>query len=130
MKGRSPCQSQEERPCFPPARWRRPGFLPAVQAPSNKSKTASQIAEDGAGAAGATMVVSSFSTTAVEDIAGVARAPLWFQLYAQTDHSFTHDLVQRAEAAGCRALCLTVDTPVAGARNREARAKFELPPGM
>src|SRR5205807_10193670 len=48
MKGRSPCQSQEERPCFPPARWRRPGFLPAVQAPSNKSKTASQIAEDGA----------------------------------------------------------------------------------
>jgi len=84
----------------------------------------------GAGAAGATMVVSSFSTTAVEDIAGVARAPLWFQLYAQTDHSFTHDLVQRAEAAGCRALCLTVDTPVAGARNREARVKFELPPGM
>ena len=75
------------------------------------------------------MVVSSFSTTAVEDIAGVARAPLWFQLYAQTDHSFTHDLVQRAEAAGCRALCLRVDTPVAGARNREARVKFELPPG-
>ncbi len=84
----------------------------------------------GAGAAGATMVVSSFSTTAVEEIAGVAKAPLWFQLYAQTDHSFTHDLVQRAEAAGCRALCLTVDSPVAGARNREARVKFELPPGM
>ena len=78
----------------------------------------------GAGAAGATMVVSSFSTTAVEDIAGVAKAPLWFQLYAQTDHSFTHDLVHRAEAAGCRALCLTVDSPVAGARNREVALRL------
>jgi 4-hydroxymandelate oxidase len=84
----------------------------------------------GAGAAGATMVISSFATTGVEDIAHVAKSPLWFQLYAQTDHGFTRDLVQRAEAAGCRALCLTVDTPVAGARNREARVDFELPPGL
>jgi 4-hydroxymandelate oxidase len=84
----------------------------------------------GAGAAGATMVISSFATTSVEDIAQVAKGPLWFQLYAQTDHGFTRDLVQRAEAAGCRALCLTVDTPVGGARNREARVNFDLPPGL
>ena len=36
----------------------------------------------------------------------------------------------RAEAAGCRALCLTVDTPVLGLRNREARSDFRLPPGI
>lgn len=84
----------------------------------------------GAGAAGATMVVSSFATTSVEDIAKVAKSPLWFQLYAQTDHGFTREMVQRAEAAGCRALCLTVDTPVGGARNREARVNFALPPGL
>ena len=82
----------------------------------------------GAGAAGAAMVLSSFSTTSLEDVAAVAKTPLWFQLYAQTDHGFTRDLVQRAEAGGYRALCLTVDTPVTGARNRETRANVKLPP--
>jgi 4-hydroxymandelate oxidase len=80
----------------------------------------------GASSAGATMVLSSFSNISLEDIAAAAKTPLWFQLYAQTDHGFTRDLVQRAEAAGYRALCLTVDTPIAGARNREARAKVKL----
>ena len=84
----------------------------------------------GAGAAGATMVISSFSMTSVEDISAVAKGPLWFQLYVQHDHGFTRDLVQRAEAAGCQAICVTVDTPTGGPRNREQRANFELPPGM
>ncbi|HEY3120272.1 MAG TPA: alpha-hydroxy acid oxidase [Vicinamibacteria bacterium] len=84
----------------------------------------------GAGAAGATLVVSSFATTAVEDVAAAATQPLWFQLYVQRDRGFTRDLVARAEAAGCRALCVTVDTPVLGPRDREAKAHFALPPGM
>ena len=84
----------------------------------------------GAGAAGTTMVVSSFATTKIEDIAAVAKGPLWFQLYVQHDHGFTRDLVQRAESAGCQALCVTVDTPVGGPRNREQRASFNLPAGM
>ncbi|MGH9862014.1 MAG: alpha-hydroxy acid oxidase [Candidatus Acidiferrales bacterium] len=84
----------------------------------------------GAGAAGATLVVSSFATTAVEEISKAASKPLWFQLYVQPDRAFTRDLVQRAEAAGCRALCITVDTPVAGTRDREKRLHFSLPPGM
>lgn len=82
----------------------------------------------GAAAAGAAMVLSSFSSTSLEDVAAVAKSPLWFQLYAQKDHGFTRDLVQRAEAGGYRALCLTVDTPIAGARNRETRADVKLPP--
>jgi len=82
----------------------------------------------GAGAAGVTWIISSATTTAVEDIAAVATSPLWFQLYFQSDREFTRDLVQRAENAGCEALCLTVDTPVLGARNRQTRARFELPP--
>ncbi len=84
----------------------------------------------GASAAAATLVVSSFSTTAVEDIARAAGKPLWFQLYVQSDRAFTRELVQRAEAAGCRALCITVDTPVAGTRDRERRVRFNLPPEM
>jgi 4-hydroxymandelate oxidase len=78
----------------------------------------------GAGAADVTMIVSTVSTTSIEDIAGVAKSPLWFQLYVQEDRGFTKSLVQRAEAAGCKAICLTVDTPILGARNREQRAGF------
>lgn len=84
----------------------------------------------GAGAAKATMIVSSFATTRIEDIAKAASGPLWFQLYVQPDRGFTKALVERVQAAGCRAICLTVDTPVLGARNRETRAAFHLPDGM
>jgi 4-hydroxymandelate oxidase len=84
----------------------------------------------GAGAAHATMCVSSFATTSIEDVAKAATGPLWFQLYVQADRGFTKALVQRAEAAGCRALLVTCDSPVTGARNREARAGFRLPPGI
>ena len=82
----------------------------------------------GAAAAQATMVLASFSTTRLEDVAAATKTPLWLQLYAQTDHGFARELVRRAEAAGYRALCLTVDAAVTGARNREARAGVELPP--
>jgi 4-hydroxymandelate oxidase len=84
----------------------------------------------GAGRAGATLVVSTGTNTEIEAIAAEAAAPLWFQLYVQEDRGFTRDLVRRAEAAGCRALCLTVDTPVLGARDRQRRAGFRLPPEL
>jgi 4-hydroxymandelate oxidase len=51
------------------------------------------------------------------------------QLYVNPDRAFTRELVRRAEAAGYGALCLTVDSPVFGARNREERAGFRLPAG-
>jgi 4-hydroxymandelate oxidase len=78
----------------------------------------------GAGAAGATYVVSTYTTTPIEDIAAAATEPLWFQLYLQHDKGATKDLVQRVEAAGCKALCVTVDTPTFGIRNRQQRAGF------
>ncbi len=83
-----------------------------------------------AGAAGATLVISALANTTVEDIAGAAGGPLWFQLYVQPDRSFTRDLVQRSEAAGCKAICITVDTPVLGTRNREMRDRFGLSEGL
>jgi 4-hydroxymandelate oxidase len=81
----------------------------------------------GAAKAKATYVISSSASMKVEDIAKTAAAPVWFQLYVQRDRGFTRDLVQRAEDNGCRALCVTVDSPIFGARNREERAKNELP---
>lgn len=84
----------------------------------------------GAGLAGATMVLSTTSTVSIEDTARVATHPLWFQLYVQPDREVTRSLVQRAEAAGCRALVITIDSPVLGPRYRETRSRFTLPAGM
>jgi 4-hydroxymandelate oxidase len=82
----------------------------------------------GAGAAGATLCISSSASKRVEDVAKAATGPVWFQLYVQRDRAFTKDLVQRAEQSGCRALCVTVDSPVFAMRNREDHARGELPP--
>jgi len=84
----------------------------------------------GAAESGTTMVVSSFSTTLIDEIARAAPANLWFQLYVPPDRGFTKALIQRAEAAGCKALCLTLDSPVRGYRDRDIRNAFVLPPGL
>jgi 4-hydroxymandelate oxidase len=80
----------------------------------------------GASAASAIYVVSSYTTTPLEEIAKVATQALWLQLYVRDDRDFTKSLIQKAESLGFRALCITVDTPVAGVRNRQDRAKFDL----
>jgi 4-hydroxymandelate oxidase len=84
-------------------------------------------AAQGAAAAKATYVISSSASMKVEDVARGTSGPVWFQLYVQKDRGFTREMVQRAEDAGCRALCVTVDSPTFGLRNREERAKGELP---
>lgn len=81
----------------------------------------------GAGASGATLIISSSASLRVEEAARAATGPVWFQLYVQRDREFTRDLVQRAETAGCRALCVTVDSPSHGVRDREYRLKAQLP---
>ncbi|MSQ29456.1 MAG: alpha-hydroxy-acid oxidizing protein [Dehalococcoidia bacterium] len=78
-----------------------------------------------------TMTLSTFSTTTVEDVAAAAPgATRWFQLYAFRDRRLTQELVARAEAAGCEALVLTVDAPLLGRRERDARNRFALPEGL
>jgi len=84
----------------------------------------------GAGAASAIYVVSSFTTTPIEDIARVATGPLWFQLYVVDDRTFVKDLIQKVEAQGCKAIAITVDTPVSGARDRQVKADFKMPDGL
>lgn len=83
-----------------------------------------------AGEAGTIMVASTIATYSLEEIAKAAAGPLWFQLYVQPDRSISRDLARRAEAAGYRALCLTVDTPQLGRRERDVRNGFTLPPGI
>ena len=88
-----------------------------------------------AAAQGAGVILSTQSSVPMERVAQAAlgepgRGPLWFQLYWQADRGFNLALAQRAEAAGYEALVLTVDAPVHGARDRERRAGFALPPGI
>ncbi len=83
-----------------------------------------------AGSAGIPMVLSSLSTTTVEDVLAAATGPVWFQLYINKDRGFTRDLVARVENAGCTALMVTVDTPEWGRRERDVRNCFHLPPGL
>lgn len=80
----------------------------------------------GARAAGAGMVLSSYTTTPVEDVAREAPPLFWFQLYVQ-DRAATTAVIRRATAAGCSAIVITIDTPVSGARDRQTRAGFEFP---
>jgi 4-hydroxymandelate oxidase len=84
----------------------------------------------GAKAAEMTYTAALFSTTTIEDIRAETDGALWLQLYALRDRGLLREIIQRAEAAGCEALCLTVDHPIPGARNRERRARFELPAGL
>ncbi|HZE96080.1 MAG TPA: alpha-hydroxy acid oxidase [Planctomycetota bacterium] len=84
----------------------------------------------GAAKAGALFVVSSNATVSIEDIAKAAPGPFWLQLYTQADQGRNRDLIERAQAAGCKALVVTVDTPVIGPRHREQRAGFALPKNL
>jgi 4-hydroxymandelate oxidase len=63
----------------------------------------------------------------VEAVCSAAKTPVWFQLYAQADKELTRQMLDRARSAGCQAVCVTVDTPVLGARHRESRSHFKLP---
>ncbi|HKV07038.1 MAG TPA: alpha-hydroxy acid oxidase [Thermoanaerobaculia bacterium] len=83
-----------------------------------------------AGAAGTVMILSTLSNTPVEEVVAAASGPVWFQLYVYRDRKATEGLVRRAEAAGCRALVLTVDAPYIGRRERDVRNRFHLPPGL
>lgn len=75
--------------------------------------------------------VSTMTNTSIEAIVrDVPEAKLWYQLYVQRDREYTRNLIQRVEAAGVRALVVTVDTPVLGNRVRETKAGFHLPEGL
>jgi 4-hydroxymandelate oxidase len=77
---------------------------------------------------GALMTVSTMASSRLEDIAHVAAGPLWFQLYVMKDRDQSSDLVRRAEAAGYRAVVLTVDAPRLGRRERDLHNGFAIPP--
>ena len=81
-------------------------------------------------AAGRVMTLSTLSNTSIEEVAAQADGRLWFQLYLYRDRELARALVERAGAAGARALVLTVDTPRLGRREANERNGFVLPPHL
>jgi 4-hydroxymandelate oxidase len=81
--------------------------------------------------AGAVFILSMTVTTSLEAIAAeVPDARRWFQLYMQTDRGLTRELCRRAAAAGCEALCVTVDAPVVARMRRFQGGVFSVPPDL
>ncbi|XP_015930701.2 2-Hydroxyacid oxidase 1 isoform X1 [Parasteatoda tepidariorum] len=77
------------------------------------------------------MILSTLSTTSMEDVAKAApNSKRWFQLYIYNERKVTENLVARAEKAGFSALVVTVDTPVFGHRIADSRNRFALPPHL
>lgn len=74
--------------------------------------------------------LSTLGTTSLEDIAEVTSAPKMFQIYILKDRELTREFVTRCKAAGFEAMCLTVDVPVAGNREREIKYGMQMPPRL
>lgn len=79
-------------------------------------------------AAGSVSVLSAMASYTIEEVAAASAGPMWFQLYMWRDRGLVGDLIARARAAGCLALVVTVDVPLAGARERDKRNGFGIPP--
>jgi 4-hydroxymandelate oxidase len=81
----------------------------------------------GAGDAGALSVISTRASRRLEDMAAAATGPWWFQAYLMRDRGLTEALVERAAAAGARAVVLTVDTPYVGRKTKVSGVRISVP---
>ncbi|MCZ4428310.1 alpha-hydroxy acid oxidase [Agrobacterium sp. SOY23] len=77
---------------------------------------------------GVPFTLSTMSICSIEDVASVTSRPFWFQLYVMKDRDFVNNLIDRAKAAGCSALVLTLDLQVLGQRHKDLRNGLSAPP--
>lgn len=87
---------------------------------------AAQAAE----AFGVPFTLSTMSICSIEKVAEATTKPFWFQLYVQKDREFTKKLIQRAKAAGCSALVVTLDLQIIGKRHADHRNGMTAPPRL
>jgi L-lactate dehydrogenase (cytochrome) len=106
--------------------------MPLMIAPTGISGLATPQGElhaaRAAEAAGTIYCLSTTATCSIEEIAAATTRPFWFQLYVMRDRGATRAMLERAVAAGCGALVLTIDLAVQGRRERDVRNGFTVPP--
>ena len=112
-----------------------PSALPFGIAPTGFTRLmrteGEQAGAAAAGAAGIPFSLSTLGTTSIEDVkAANPHGRNWFQLYVMRDREVSYELTRRAAAAGFDTLFFTVDAPVAGARLRDKRNGFTIPPQL
>ncbi len=81
-------------------------------------------------AAGIPYTLTTMSICSIEDVAEAVDKPFWFQIYVMKDRGFVRSLIERAAAAGCSALVLTVDLQVLGQRHADIRNGLSVPPSL
>lgn len=91
---------------------------------ANGEMLAAQAAEE----FGVPFTLSTMSICSIEDVASVTKKPFWFQLYVMKDRDFIADLINRAKAAKCGALVLTLDLQILGQRHKDLRNNLSAPP--
>ena len=83
-----------------------------------------------AAAAGIPFCLSTMSICSIEQVRAAVAEPFWFQLYVMRDRGFTRELIERAVAAKCSALMLTLDLQIQGQRHREIKNGMTVPPKL
>ncbi|MCK0209040.1 alpha-hydroxy-acid oxidizing protein [Starkeya koreensis] len=81
-------------------------------------------------AAGIPFTLSTMSICSIEDVAGAVDKPFWFQLYVMRDRKFSESLIERAKAAKCSALVLTLDLQIQGQRHMDIKNGLSVPPRL
>ena len=89
----------------------------------NGAVAAAQAADQ----AGAGFCLSTMSTSTIEDVSQAVGRPIWFQLYVMRDRGLAKSMIERAKAAGCAALVLTVDLALQGQRDRDVHNGLTIP---
>jgi L-lactate dehydrogenase (cytochrome) len=79
---------------------------------------------------GIPFTLSTMSICSIEDVAGAVTKPFWFQLYVMRDRGFAASLIDRAKAAKCSALVLTLDLQIQGQRHRDLKNGLVVPPRL
>lgn len=86
------------------------------------------LAAQAAAEFGVPFTLSTMSICSIEDVAAATKKPFWFQLYVMKDRDFVRNLIERAKAAGCSALVLTLDLQILGQRHKDLRNGLSAPP--
>ncbi|MDH5566306.1 MAG: alpha-hydroxy-acid oxidizing protein [Myxococcales bacterium] len=108
--------------------------LPLVLAPTGLTRLFHHEGEHAvaraARSAGVPYTLSSLSTTSIEDLAAAVPGPHWFQVYVWRDRGLVREFFARCRASGYSTLCLTVDTPTLGQRERDLHNGMTIPPRL